>query len=462
MKFPVKTTVAIAVLGVAGFVGFPHAKGWWQARNKPKYRQTAVMRGDLASAVNATGTVQPVLRVQVGAMVSGPIVELLAYHTDKVKLDQKLAQIDRRLYDAAVKRDQATLETRQADLRRVTALLQQAENEEKRAMKLLKMEEEYAALLEQEKGEENPAIQPLGMEADIFQTGIDKVKFISDTELDQVKASRLSLEAQLEVTQAAIKQAEQNLEQSKANLKYTEITSPADGYIIDCKIEKGQTLTSQFQTPELFVVAPEMDKRMHVYALVDEADIGMIHKAKEEGRPVSFTVDAYPDDLFDGEIHQIRYNPTSVQNVVTYPVIVEVQGNEDLKLLPGMTANLSFEVEQREGVLKIPNAALRFYPKPEQVHPDDKKLLEGGDDAEEDAEEDKGEEEGQTEDQRTAKQRTLANRKRAHRHVWIQEGELLRAVRVETGLSDYKWTELVSGKLKEGQKLVTGVGPPKP
>ncbi len=458
MKFPVKTTVAIVALGIVGAVGYPRARAWWKARSKPNYRQAAVTRGDIASMVNATGTVQPVLRVQVGAMVSGPIVELLVYHTDKVKFEQKLAQIDPRIYEAAVKRDEASLETRDAEVRRVTALLKQAQNEEQRAKKLLQMEKKYEALLAKAGAEENPALMSLGIEEDIFETEIDRVKFISDTEWDQVEANRLSLEAQLAVARAGVKQAQQNLEQSKANLAYTVITSPDDGYIIDCKIEKGQTLIAQFQTPELFVVAPELDQRIHVYASVDEADIGMIRKAKEEDRPVHFTVDAYPDDLFEGEIYQIRFNPTSIQNVVTYPVIVEVQGNEDLKLLPGMTANLSFEVDQREGVLKIPNAALRFYPKPEQVRKEDKKVLEGGADEEAKADE----EQSLREEQRPAKERAKANRRRVRRHVWILEGELLKAVRVETGLSDYKWTELISGELKKGQKLVTGVGPPKP
>jgi HlyD family secretion protein len=355
----------------------------------------------------------------------------LAYYNQEVKKGDLLAEIDPRIYEAAVARDQATLRTRLADVDRVEALVKQAEAEERRAKDLKQMEEQYRA-----------------------QTGVKEVKFISDTELDQIKANRASLEAQLKVSLAAVEQARGNLENSVVNLDYTKITSPVDGIVIDRKIDEGQTLAAQFQAPELFVVAPNMREKMHVIASVDEADMGMIRKAEREKRPVHFTVDAYPDDLFEGTIFQVRMNPTTVQNVVTYPVVVEVS-NPELKLLPGMTANLSFETDKLQKVLEIPNAALRFYPlKPEEVRPEDRKLLEGT------GQETPGDEGNVVEGQRPAKDRALANRKRNRRHVWIREGEYLRAVEVVTGLSDYKWTQLVSGDLKEGDKLVTGVAPP--
>ena len=149
---------------------------------------------------------------------------------------------------------------------------------------------------------------------------------------------------------------------SEANLDYTEIRSPVDGIVIDRKIDPGQTVAATFQTPELFIVAPDMRKEMHVFASVDEADIGLIRDAQESGQPVRFTVDAYPDDLFEGKIFQIRKSSTTTQNVVTYPVVVSAP-NPDLKLLPGMTASISFQVARdATNVLRIPNAALRFYP----------------------------------------------------------------------------------------------------
>ena len=320
-----------------------------------------------------------------------------------------------------MKRDEAVLETRRAEAARCKVLCDQAERDRNRARALRKENRDY----------------------------------LSETEMDQYESNYESLKAQLAVAEAAVKQADANLVYSRANLGYTTITAPEGGTIIDCKIEEGQTLAAQFQTPELFVIAPRMDEEVHVFASVDEADIGMIREARDQDRPVQFTVDAYPDDLFEGKIYEVRYNPTTVQNVVTYPVVVKAP-NAGEKLLPGMTANLSFEIDDKEDVLKIPNAALRFYPKPEQVRPEDKKLLEG---VEEEASSD--DEGNLTEGQRSATERALANRKRNRRHVWIVEGEYLRAVEVVTGVSDYKWTELVSGKLKESQKLVTGVGPPK-
>jgi HlyD family secretion protein len=243
-----------------------------------------------------------------------------------------------------------------------------------------------------------------------------------------------------------VEQAQANLDNSNANLEYTHIRSPVNGIVIDRKIDPGQTLAAQFQTPELFIVAPDMRKEMHVFASVDEADIGLIRDAQDSGQPVRFTVDAYPDDLFEGRIYQIRKSSTTTQNVVTYPVVVS------LKLLPGMTASISFQVAQKSDVLRIPNAALRFYPQREQVRPEDRKLLEGT------APEPQSDDE-QTEMNLSSQQKAELRRNRNRRHVWVQEGEFLKAIEVITGLSDNKDTELVSGNLVEGQKLITGIQP---
>ena len=372
-------------------------------------------RGDITLVVNSTGTVQPVLRVQVGAVVSGPILKLHVDHNAKVKKGNLLAEIDPRVYKANVARDKATCATAEADVERAKALLQQAKNDEVRALNLRKKKADY----------------------------------VSDTEMDRLKYSRLSLEAQLALAEAQVLQAKGNLENSQANLSYTQIVSPVDGVVIDRKIDEGQSLAAQFQTPELFVVAPEMEKRMHVFASVDEADIGVIRDAQQQKSPVLFTVDAYPDDLFEGKIHQIRLNPTTVQNVVTYTIVVEAP-NAQLKLLPGMTAKLSFQIAKHEKVLKIPNAALRFYPKAEQVRPEDRKLLEGSD---EPASSDEATE--NLESQRSAMDRAAARKDRNRRHVWVVDGELLRAVAIVVGLSDNKEAEIVSGSLNEGQEVVT-------
>jgi HlyD family secretion protein len=422
MKLLLKVLLVILALAAGAYFAWPHALAYWAARSKPTYRVAPLTRGDIILVVNSTGIVQPVLRVQVGAVVSGPIKKLCVDHNDKVKKDDLLAQIDPRVYEANVARDEATCATARADVQRVQALLQQAVNDEARAVKLSKKKADY----------------------------------VSEAEMDRLKYSRLSLEAQLALAKAQVLQASGNLSNSKANLSYTQIRSPVDGVVIDRKIDEGQSLAAQFQTPELFVVAPDMDKWMHVFASVDEADIGLIRRAKEQNSAVLFTVDAYPDDLFEGTIFQIRLNPTTTQNVVTYTVVVRA-ANPQMKLLPGMTAKLSFQIAKHEKVLKIPNAALRFYPKPEQVRPEDRDVLEGME------EPPSGEEATENlESQRSATERAAARKSRSRRHVWMMEGDLLKAVPVVVGLSDSKHTEMISGELAEGQELVTGIRPKAP
>lgn len=418
MKLLLKIVLVLGVLGAACAAAYKPAMEYWKERNRPSFREVEVTRGRIASIVNATGTVRPVLSVHVGSFVSGPVDKLLVDFNDKVKEGDLLATIDPRIYDAAVARDRAILATRKAEVNRVNAQLQQARNDEQRANNL------YA----------------------------ENEDFISESELDSFKFNRQSLEAQLVVAESAIDQSQASLENSEANLQYTQITSPVNGIVIDRKIDRGQTLASQFQTPELFIVAEDMDQEMHVFASIDEADIGMIRDAQKRGEPVQFTVDAYPDQLFEGTIFQVRISGSTSQNVVTYPVVVAAP-NRDLKLLPGMTANLSFQIAQKEDVVRVPDAALRFYPETEHVRKEDHKILDGAqrDFSDEDDDEDL------TDVELSASEKAEAAKKRNRRHVWVVDGEFLRAIEIEIGLNDYKNSELVSGELKEGQKLVTGL-----
>ncbi len=417
MKFLLKLAIVVGILAGIGYFTYPRVAAYMKARNKVHFRFAEVEEGEIVSVVNSTGDVQPTLRVEVGSFVSGPIDDEwpLAEFNDEVKKGDVLAKIDPRLYKSAMKREKASLATREAEITRVEALLRQATNEEKRANDLR---------------EKHP-------------------DFISDTELDQIVANLESLKAQLDVAHASRDQAIASLENAETNLAYCDIKSPVDGLVINRLIDPGQTLAAQFQTPQLFIIAPNMREKMYVYASVDEADIGLIREAQEGDAVVEFTVDAYPDDLFEGKIAQIRLNPTSMQNVVTYPVVVEAP-NPELKLLPGMTANISFQVEKREEILKVPNAALRYFPKKELVRPEDHKLLEGGvDDEEEEEKEDELE-------ARSAAEKAEAKRKRNKRHVWVAEGELLKAIEIVTGIGDSRFSELVSGELTKGMKLVSG------
>jgi HlyD family secretion protein len=414
MKRVIRWSIVLGILGLAGWLVAGPAVTYWQERNRVSYREVEVTRGSIVAVVNATGTVKPVRSVNVGSFVSGPILEIYVDFNDEVKKDQILAKIDPQIYEAAFARDKATLATQKATVERVRANLQQARNNEKRSLALR----------------------------------AENASFISDQEMDQFKFGRLSLEADLVVAQASVDQAQGNLDQSVANLGYTAIRSPVDGIVIDRKIDPGQTVAAQFQTPELFVVAPDMKAEMRVFASVDEADIGLIRVAQETGQPVRFTVDAYPDDLFEGKIFQIRKSSTTTQNVVTYPVVVSAP-NPELKLLPGMTASLSFQLRATGAVLRVPNAALRFYPQREQVRPEDQELLErtGAPAAEVDDET----------AARTAEEKADLRRKRNRRHVWAVDGDFLRAIEIVTGVSNNQYTEVLSGEPQAGDRLVTGV-----
>ncbi len=408
-------TLVVASIGVAAYKPVSNA---WRKRSLNNWREVEVEQGTIVSVVNSTGEVKPVLSVSVGSVVSGPIVKLSVDFNDEVTKDQVLAVIDKRPFQAFVDRDKATLLSRQADVLRAKALLEQAKNDEKRAMRLRAKNKDY----------------------------------ISQSEMDQLKFNRQSLEAQVQLSEASVEQARASLRNSEANLSYCEIKAPVSGIVIDRKIEPGQSLAAAFQTPELFIVSPDMRSAMHVFAAVDEADIGMIAQALKDVRPVEFTVDGYPEELFKGTIKQIRMSSAQTQNVVTYPVVVEAP-NPEMKLMPGMTASITFEVDKKEDVIKIPNAALRFYPDQRFVHKDDRKVLTGeGLNQEED-------EEDPPESMLSAGERTRARAKRNKRHVWVAEENLLRAVEVVIGISDNKFSQLISGDLKPGQKLVTGIKP---
>lgn len=423
MRTLIKLLIVLLILVGIGGAAYQPATQYWAKRNKILWRTATVEQGHIISVVNSTGTVKPKLRVVIGSFVSGPIKELFCQFNQEIKVGDLLATIDPTLYQSNVSRDEASLASREADVFRVKAQLQQAINDEKRAI-ALRTEDET---------------------------------FIAQAEMDKFKFARLSLDAQLAVATTAVSQAKATLDNSQANLNYTKILSPVDGIVIERKIDPGQTVAAQFQTPELFIVAPDMRKEMHIHAAVDEADIGLIKVAQQKQYPVTFTVDAYPEKLFDGTIREIRLSFATTQNVVTYPVVVSA-ANPDLDLLPGMTASLSFQVDQREDVVKIPNAALRFYPNAKQVRPEDVPILEGH--GQSNTDDTQQEEAQQSEKSLSAQERAQLRKDRNRRHVWVADSDLLRAVEVTTGLSDSQFTEMVSGTLKKSDVLVTGVQAP--
>lgn len=416
MKALLKVILVLGVLAGIVAASYQPIVAYLEARNRIEWRTQVVEDGSIIQSVNSTGKVEPIKRVSVGATVSGPVFELFVDYNSKVTKGEVMARIDPRLYRSAVERDQAILKTREAEVARAEAMLQQARNDERRGGELSRSTE----------------------------------SFISQAELDQFKFQRMMREAELQVSQTNVQQARAQLDNSEANLNYTDVVAPCDGIVIDKKIDVGQTLAAQFQTPEMFVVAPEMDGRMYIYASVDEADIGWIRNAQESGETVRFTVDAYPDELFDqGKIVQVRLSSKEEQNVITYPVIVETP-NVDMKLLPGMTANLSFQIKRRDSIRKLPNAALRFYPPRERVHPDDRKILDGFDEQKQMAESPK---------MMSVDEKAETNQGLTKRHVWYEDGKFLRAKEVKIGISDNRFTELLEGELEKGFALVVGEKP---
>lgn len=420
MRSLIKIIVGLLVLGAAGRFAIPPLLAYWRASHKTAFRQAEVTRGEIISAVNSTGTVQPVLTVQVGSFVSGPLQKVHVDFNAKVTKGQVLAEVDPMISKAQRAQAKANLTSAKANLMQTEAKLEQAKQDWERA-KILR-----------------PA------------------NAIADSDYDLAKSTFEVAKANVAVSQAMIEQSTAALQLAEANLGYTTIRSPVDGVVIDRKVDTGQTVASQFQTPELFKVAPDIEKRIFIFASVDEADIGLIRDAKQRERSVAFTVDAYPNDIFYGKIYQVRLNPTTTQNVVTYPVVVEC-ANPDLKLLPGMTASLSFEIEKHDNVLRVPNAAIRFFPKPAQVRPEDRHLLEGDDRPPTDDKDRRA-----VDAPRSVMERAEAVRNRNRRHVWIVEDDLLKAVEIVTGLNDSKYSEVVSGSLTEGQSVVTGVEQRKP
>jgi HlyD family secretion protein len=413
---------AAAGVGAAGYGKFHTANN---GGGNDKYRTAAVRRGSIKLVVTSTGTVQPVQSVQVGTYASGPILKVNVDFNDKVQKGQILAEIDPQIYKAQRQQAKAALDNAQANLVQVQAKCKQTEQDFKRAKELHK-------------------IEVVGMD--------HPIKGIADSDFDLAEANCDMAEANVDVARATVEQCKAALDMAETNLGYTVIHSPVDGVVTDRKVDPGQTVAAQFQTPVMFVVAPDLEKKIYIYASVDEADIGMVREAQERGEPVVFSVDAYPKDKFEGKIFQVRLNPTTVQNVVTYTVVVE-SPNPQIKLLPGMTANLSFQIEKHTSVLTLPNAALRFYPKPEQVRPSDRAILDGkafGDPTKRDA--------ASVAENSDGDDGLAAPVNRNRKYVWLPDGDLLlRGVEVEIGLSDKTSTEIVSGDLQAGQEVVVGL-----
>jgi HlyD family secretion protein len=409
--------IALVVVAALAFMGYL-LRG---SSTSAGFRTVLVKRGDLQAVISATGTVEPEELVDIGAQVGGKI---FSFGKDKdgktvdygsvVEAGTVLARIDDALFSADVDQAKATLgqskaalQRSEADLGQLKAKLYQAQRDWGRAQKL------------------GPS------------------DALSQADYDASQSAFETAKANLEVGKAAITQAKQNVSHSEAvlqrarqNLSYCTIVSPVKGVIIDRRVNIGQTVVASLNAPSLFLLAKDLT-RMQVWVSVNEADIGQI----KPGQAVTFTIDAFPGEVFTGEVGKVRLNATMTQNVVTYTVEV-LTDNSSGKLLPYLTANVKFIIGTRQNVLLVPNAALRWTPQPEQVEAEFRRQGKKGPGAELPSQ---------------GKSSPEAHKeKQARGIVWVPQGALVRPVRVSLGLNDGALTAVESAELKEGTLVVLG------
>lgn len=339
--------------------------------SKDEYVTVPLKKATIIKIIEASGTINPVQTATVGAQVSGKITGVYVDFNSPVTKGQLLAEIDTSLFQASVDQQRASIENSKAQLRRLEATT----NYDKL------MYERYKNLL--------------------------KKGYVSKAEVDQLEATYLADVANIQAQKAQIKQSEASLRTAESNLGYTKIISPVDGVIISKNVEVGETVASSFQTPELFSVAEDLTE-MQIEANVSEADIGNV----SVGQEADYTLDGYPNETFKGHVDQVRLSSTNTSNVVTYTVVISVK-NEDLKLKPGMTANVSIVVGKKENILTAINPALKFTPLGKDVKYDTQ-------------------------------------------GIWVLKNNKPTRIDIQTGVYDDSKTEIISNELKEGDMVIIG------
>ena len=356
---------AVVVLGLAWFA-FANT---WGRNSRATFATAPVDKGDISEVVGATGVLQAVTTVQVGSQVSGTIQTLQADFNSRVKKGEVIARLDPALFQARVEQAQANLVSAKANADRTKATAEDARQKYERAKEL------------------------------------SAQNLVPQTDLESAKATFDAAVAQDRATEAAISQSEAAVNQAQLDLSHTVIQAPIDGVVLGRSVDVGQTVAASLQAPTLFIIANDLT-RMQVKASIDEADIGRVHA----GQDVRFRVDAHPDEEFHGVVEQVRLQPITTNNVVTYDTLITV-ANPDQKLMPGMTATVSVVIQEKKGVVRVPAAALRYRPD---------NFTERG------------------------------------RFVFVKdETGRPKATAVKTGLSDGAFTEIVEG-VSEGAQVVTG------
>lgn len=350
--------VFLIVVVVAGMAAFKVRRS---LAPTGEYFTSPVVRGNLLKVISATGSVQTVVTVPVGSQVSGQVQELFADFNSVVRRGQLLAKLDPRNLEAAVANARAQLAAAQARVRSAEAEIKTHAanlNSARANLEGARVARDNAKLQLDRASELSERGLQARNEYDTAKANYDSAVARWEqaaASLEQVEAQSASTEAQIAQAKAGLQQAEADLDRAQVNLEYANIFSPVDGIVISRDVDVGQTIAASMSAPTLFNIATDLSQ-MQVKASVDEADIGSI----SEDAKVTFTVDAYPNTIFEGKIAEIRLNPQTVQNVVTYSVILSIQ-NKGLRLKPGMTASIKIAVAERNDVLKVPNASLRYH-----------------------------------------------------------------------------------------------------
>jgi len=425
-KYLVPIVIIFIVLLVGGFIFYR-----WKGQNglNQKFRTTKVERGEISTTVTATGTINPVITVLVGSQVSGTIKALYADFNSRVKEGQIIAQIDPAIFDAQVEQARANVLNAQANVLNAQANVKSAQANVEKA--------EVAVSDAKRTLDRN---RPLVERKVIAQSAFDTAQTNYDSAVAQQEAAKAqseSAKSQVESTRAQVEQTKAALKLAETNLRYTTIRSPVNGVVISRNVDVGQTVAASLQAPTLFTIAKDLTQ-MQVDTNISEADVGNV----AVGQDATFTVDAYPEKTFRGKVSEIRNAPTTISNVVTYDVVIRVD-NKDLKLKPGMTANVSVLVAHKEGVLKIPNAALRFRPefaKSGEIEEKEKGALSKGQQLSGSAKSSQGE-------------GKLAGR------VWVLSPEgKPKPISIVLGITNGSFSEVVSGDLREGTEVIVEEG----
>jgi HlyD family secretion protein len=399
-----KRGIVAAVIVLAAATGY-----YFYARSQkptgPKFETVKVTRGSITAKVTATGTLSALVTVQVGSQVSGRIASLAADFNSPVKKGQVIARIDPQLFVAAVEQTKANVAVQQGQVEQAKVQFHSLDLVRNRDRELRKQ------------------------------------NLIAQQQLDTDEAAADASKANIDVQEAQLLQAKATLHQAQTNLEYTTIISPTDGTVISRNVDVGQTVAASFTAPVLFTIAQDLTK-MQVDTSVAEADVGKLTPKMQ----ALFTVDAYPTEKFKGTVRQIRNAPQTVQNVVTYDAVIDVD-NTALKLKPGMTANVTFVYAEKDDILRVPNAALRFRPPPEMLAPKEHETSGSASAA------------VPPRQPRPPRDSTATDR----RSVWVLRGDRPAPVSIRVGVSDGTLSEVVEGELHEGDAAITeatsGKGP---